>query len=59
MFHANADHLKVWRGLDPFAKSYMVASAQDWIITAAVLVRETVKVVEKACPELAPRNVSN
>ncbi|CAH0232631.1 hypothetical protein SRABI26_02687 [Arthrobacter sp. Bi26] len=53
MFHGNANLLKVWRELDPFARNYMVASAQDWITTAAGLVRQTVDVVERALPELA------
>ena len=53
LFHATADLLKIWRGLDDFAQSYCVASAQDWISTAGLLVKRTSELIEKAVPALA------
>jgi hypothetical protein len=53
LFHANADLLKIWRGLDDFAQSYCVAAAQDWITTAGLLVKRTSELIERAVPELA------
>lgn len=52
LFHADADLLRVWRKMDPFAQKFCLASAQDWVTSAAVLVRATSGLVEKAMPEL-------
>jgi hypothetical protein len=59
LFHANADLLKIWRGLDDFAQSYCVASAQDWISTAGQLIKATSELIERACPEIALQTASS
>ncbi|WP_332603724.1 hypothetical protein [Arthrobacter sp. S2(2024)] len=51
LFHANADLLKIWRGMDDFALSYCVAAAKDWITTAGLLVKRTSGLIERAVPE--------
>lgn len=53
LFHANADLLKIWRGMDDFAQSYCVAAAQGWITTAGLLVARTSGLIERAVPESA------
>lgn len=53
LFHANADLLKIWRGMDDFAQSYCVAAAQDWITTAGLLVARTSGLIERAVPDSA------
>lgn len=53
LFHADADLLRAWRKMDPFAQKFCLASAQDWVTSAAVLVRATSGLIEKVMPELA------
>jgi hypothetical protein len=38
--------------MDPFAQKFCLAAAQDWVTSAAVLVRATSGLIEKAMPEL-------
>lgn len=54
LFHANADLLKAWRKMDPFAQTYCLSSAQDWVTTAAGLVKEAATLIEVVMPELVP-----
>lgn len=54
LFHANADLLRAWRKMDSFAQTYCLSSAQDWVTTAAGLVRDAATLIEVAMPELIP-----
>lgn len=54
LFHANADLLKAWRKMDSFAQTYCLSSAQDWVTTAAGLVKEAATLIEAVMPELVP-----
>lgn len=47
MFHADAEKLKIWRGMDGFAKKYSEACTHEYIMSAAASIKSTAELIDE------------